>query len=156
VRYAGVDPVLMTLIHDIDLGLWLTGAGVTDLHARRQPPDTVRSDTMVLATGATGVSWHLHASWTFAGTATPPDRVEIVGARGSVELEVGGAIRQYGAKTQTIDLKGIPEDPLAEELAYFVDRIRTGRKPEVVTLGDACTGLGIADSIIAAVKHGAR
>jgi predicted dehydrogenase len=155
VRYADVDPVLMTMIHDIDLGLWMTGAGIVAAHAVRQPPNIARSDTMMTARGTTGASWHLHAAWTFAGMATPPDRVEIVGERGSVELEVGNSIRQFGAKPQTIDLKTIPEDPLAEELAYFVHCIRSGEMPHVVTMADACEAIGIADAIIAATRANA-
>jgi len=151
-RYAEVDPVLMTMIHDIDLGLWMTGAGIVAAHAVRQPPNTLRSDTMMTARGRDGVSWHLHASWTFAGMETPPDRVEIVGERGSVELEGGATIRQFGARSRTIDLTAIPEDPLADELAYFVHCIRSGERPKVVTMADACDAIGIADAVIAATR----
>lgn len=104
------------------------------------------------AAGRGGVAWHLHASWTFAGTATPPDRVEIVGEMGSVELESNAYIRQFGAKSTMIDLTAIPEDPLAEELAYFVHCIRAGKMPEVVTMADAADGLAIADAVIGAAK----
>lgn len=152
VRYADVDPVLMTMIHDIDLGLWMTGDGITATHAERQPANGVRSDTMMTARGSGGVSWHLHASWTFAGMATPPDRVEIVGEKGSVELEAGASIRQFGAKARVIDLSAIPEDPLAEELAYFVRCIRSGERPTVVTMADAVEAIGIAEAVIAATR----
>jgi len=151
-RYGDVDPVLMTMIHDIDLGLWMTGDGITATHAVRQPANSVRCDTMMTARGRGGVSWHLHASWTFAGTATPPDRVEIVGEKGSVELEAGATIRQFGAKSQTIDLSAIPEDPLADELAYFVRCIRSGERPTVVTMADAVGAIGIAEAVIAATR----
>jgi predicted dehydrogenase len=151
-RYAEVDPVLMTMIHDIDMGLWMTGAGITATHAVRQPPNTARSDTMMTARGSTGISWHLHASWTFAGPATPPDRVEIVGEKGSVELEGGTAIRQFGAESRLIDLAAIPEDPLADEIAHFVQCIRSGEKPTVVTMADAVAAIGIADAVIAAAR----
>jgi predicted dehydrogenase len=153
-RYADVDPVLMTMIHDIDMGLWMTGAGIAALLALRQPPNTVRSDTMMTAAGSGGVSWHLHAAWTFAGIETPPDRVEIVAERGSVEFEAGSAIRRFGAIAQTIDLKAIPEDPLAEELAYFIHCIQSGETPRVVTMADACEGIRIAERVIAAAAAG--
>jgi predicted dehydrogenase len=155
-RYGDVDPVLMTMVHDIDLALWMTGAGILAAHSLRQPPDTARANTMMLAAGRSGVTWHLHASWTFAGTATPPDRVEIVGVNGSVELESNASIRQFGAKSDVIDLASIPEDPLAEEIAYFVDCIRSGKMPEVVTLADAADGLAIADAVIAATRINAE
>jgi predicted dehydrogenase len=151
-RYADVDPVLMTMIHDIDLGLWMTGAGIVAAHAVRQPPGMARSDTMMTGRGANGVSWHLHASWTFAGMETPPDRVEIVGENGSVELEAGATIRQFGARARVIDLTAVPEDPLADELAYFVHCIRSGERPTVVTMVDAVAAIGIADAAIAAAR----
>src|SRR5208282_936505 len=35
VRYADVDPVLMTLIHDVDLAQWVTGSDFRSVLARR-------------------------------------------------------------------------------------------------------------------------
>ena len=153
-RYAGVDPVLMTMIHDIDLGLWMTGESATEVFALRRPAGKTRSHTMEVARGSGGVLWHLHAAWTFAGTETPPDRVEIVGERGSVELEAGRAIRQFGARARTIDLATTPEDPLAMELDHFIACIRNGERPKAVTMEDACAGLAFAEAVLASLKTG--
>jgi len=155
-RYASVDPVLMTMIHDIDLGLWMTGAGLAEATALRRPAGIARSDTMAMGLGKNGAIWQLHAAWTFPGTEPPQDRVEIVGERGGVELEAGSHIRQYGAKNRVIDLKPMPEDPLAAELRYFADCIRKREAPRVVTLQDARAGLEIADAIRASLKRGER
>ena len=153
-RYADVDPVLMTMIHDIDLGLWITGDGLVDAYALRRPEGTVRAATMMVGTGRSGVAWHLDAAWTFPGTATPPDRIELIGANGSVEYEAGRYIRRFGAENADIDLTAIPEDPLAEELAYFLDCVRAGTAPETVTLRDACEGLAIAEAVLASIASG--
>ena len=154
VRYADVDPVLMTMIHDIDLGLWITGDGLVDAYALRRPEGTVRAATMMVGTGRSGVAWHLDAAWTFPGTATPPDRIEIVGANGSVEYEAGKCIRWFGTESGVIDLTAIPEDPLAAELGYFLNCVRTGKRPEAVTLRDACAGLAIAEAVLASIASG--
>jgi len=153
-RYADVDPVLMTMIHDIDLGLWMTGDGIAETYALRRPQDTARSATTMMGAGRSGTAWHLDAAWTFPGTATPPDRIEIVGANGSVEYEAGKCIRWFGTESGVIDLTAIPEDPLAAELGYFLNCVRTGKRPEAVTLRDACAGLAIAEAVLASIASG--
>ena len=154
VRYSD-DPVLMTMIHDIDLALWITGAGIEDVLALRRPAGGQRSETLMTAQGAHGAVWRLSTAWTFPVTSCPPDRIEVIGEHGSVELEVGAAIRSYGTSPRIIDISGAAADqPHEAELAYFVECIRTGAKPSVVTLGDAVAGLGITDAILDSLRTG--
>jgi predicted dehydrogenase len=155
-RYAEVDPVLMTMVHDIDLALWFTGTAADEVYALRYPPGTPRSTTMMLAHDPkAGVAWHLSTAWTFPGSETPPDRVEIIGENGGVELEAGAYIRQYGQRTLRIDLSvSAAEDPLASELIYFSQCIRTGSRPSVVTMSNAYAGLTICEAILKSLKTG--
>jgi predicted dehydrogenase len=149
------DPVLMTMIHDIDLALWITGAGVRDVLAARHPAGLSRSETLVLARGARGAVWRLSTAWTFPIASCPPDRIEVMGERGSVELEVGRAIRSYCSSPQHIDIGGAEADqPLATELSYFVACIRNGVKPKVVTSTDAVAGLRVTDAVLASLRTG--
>jgi predicted dehydrogenase len=67
VRYPHTDPVLMTLIHDIDLAQWITGSDFRSGLARRSGGPGYRSMTAVSATSVTGVSCDLRTAWTFAG-----------------------------------------------------------------------------------------
>jgi predicted dehydrogenase len=76
VRYPHTDPVLMTLIHDIDLAQWITGSDFRSGLARRSGGPGYRSMTAVSATSVTGVTCDLRTAWTFAGGDLPPDRVE--------------------------------------------------------------------------------
>ena len=85
---------------------------------------------------------------------TPPDRLEIVGTQGGVELEVGVALRQYGAKPQTIDLRSAPHDMIAVELSHFVDCIRSGERSAVVTMREACRGLDAAEAAMTSLRTG--
>ena len=85
--------VLMTLIHDIDLALWATGSGFRTVLARRSGGPGCRSMTAVMATTATGATCDLRTAWTFPDGDLPPDRLEAVGDRGSVELTVGEALQ---------------------------------------------------------------
>ena len=135
-RYPDIDPVLMTMIHDIDLALWMAKAPAEEVLALRSPAGAQRAHTTVSVRDRNGAAWTLATSWTFALDAAPPDRLEIVGERGGIDFETGGYLRQYGAKTREIDIpRDAPDDPLYSEVAYFVDCIRSGRRPAAVTAG---------------------
>lgn len=150
------DPVLMTMIHDIDLAIWITGAAAVDVIAHRRPADGgQRSETLVTATDTGGAIWRFATAWTFPAESCPPDRIEVIGGRGSVELEVGAAIRVFGVEPRILDISEAEADqPLRSELSYFVDCIRTRSEPRVVTLADAVAGLEAADAAIASLKTG--
>ena len=128
--------------------------GASDVLAQRSPSGS-RSETLMMARGLNGATWRLATAWTFPSSSPPPDRLEVVGERGSVELEAGNEIRCYGSSPRRIDVSGESEDqPLEAELRYFIDCIRTGRKPEIVTLNDAITGLSVADAVIRSLTSG--
>jgi predicted dehydrogenase len=114
-----------------------------------------RSETLMTASDDKGAVWRLSTAWTFPQESCPPDRIEVIGERGSVEMEVGGAIHVYGAAPRQIDVSGAdPDQPLRSELAYFVECIHAGREPTVVTLADAVAGLRTADAAIASLTSG--
>ena len=153
VRYPDIDPVLMTMIHDIDLAVWITGATAAEVFAVRRPEGKLRSDTFMVATDSKGAMWRLQTAWTFPGEA-PPDRIEVIGEQGSVELEVGASIRQYGATSGQIDLRAASEDPLHAELSHFVQSIRSAEPQQIITLREAIDGLSAAAAVIASLETG--
>ena len=57
--------------------------------------------TAVSATTATGAICDLRTAWTFTDGDLPPDRVEVVGDRGSVELTVGAGVDVYAEGRRT-------------------------------------------------------
>lgn len=154
-RYADIDPVLTTMVHDIDLALWITGGELQSVLALRRPRDTFRSETLVTGWDSSGAMWHISNAWTVPTTDVPPDRVEIVCTEGSIEMEFGNAIRVFGRDPREIDLRGAPaDDMLATEVDAFVDGIRRGTHPGVVTLKDARNGLRATDAILRSLATG--
>lgn len=154
-RYPDVDPVLMTMVHDIDLSLWITGGKLDTVYARRHPADGFRSETLILGGDSTGCLWHISNAWTYPTTAALPDRLEILGEQGGAELELGRSIRVFGKTSREIDISG-EDDMLRTELLAFCEAIRSGRKPETVTLEDARNGLRAADAIRESLRSGAE
>jgi predicted dehydrogenase len=154
-RYAD-DPVLMTMVHDIDLALWLTGTIPGAVLATRRPAGISRSETLMTGTSASGAVWRLATAWTFPTEAPPADRIEVVGERGSVELEAGATLRTFGAAPRVLDISGDdPDQPHKAELAHFIGCIRGLERPETVTLADAMAGLAVVDATLASLRSGA-
>ena len=155
IRYPDIDPVFMTMVHDIDLSLWITGGTLQSVLAIRRPPDTARSETLITGWDSAGAMWHISNAWTLPTAEGAPDRVEVVCERGSVEMDLGIAIRVFGDNAREIDLRSAPpDDMLATEIAAFVSGIRARAHPGVVTLRDARNGLAAADAILRSLSTG--
>lgn len=145
-RYRDIDPVLMTLIHDIDLALWFDGSDVAKVHAHRGPSGQAASLTTVHVEANSGAQWQLSTAWLHPGPDCPGDRVEIVGTGGSAELEVGSHIDLFADRRARIGIGD--DDPLATELVCFMDGIRAGRSQSPVSPEEALAGLRLAEAIM--------
>jgi predicted dehydrogenase len=139
----------MTMIHDIDLALWI-GEGVpVSATARRRKGNGAHSLTTALVEDDKGVLWRLTTAWLYPTEDAPVDRVEIVGTDGGIEMDAGGVLRIFGREPQTVDFSGANEDPLTAELECFLAGIRDGVSRSPVTLTDAHHGLLAAEMILA-------
>jgi predicted dehydrogenase len=154
VRYHDTDPVLMTLIHDIDLAQWVTGSDFHSIVARRSEGVGYRSMTAVSATTATGVICDLRTAWTFTHGDLPPDRVEVVGDRGSVDLSVGAGLDVYAEGRRTSYPAVIADDPLRNEQDHFFSCVRDRSQAPALTLSQALVGLTLADAAIESLRSG--
>jgi predicted dehydrogenase len=153
-RYSDVDPVLMTLIHDIDLALWVAGAPFRAAQAWRNPLGDFRSMTAATCVTTTGVICDLRTAWTFAAGILPADRLEVVGDRGSLELEVGRGLFHYAAgECRAVDLVA-GDDALGNELEHFLGCLRDPRRQPALTLRDAAAGLRLADGLLRSLESG--
>jgi predicted dehydrogenase len=146
VRYPDTDPVLMTLIHDIDIAQWVTGSDFHSIVARRSEGVGYRSMTAVSATTATGVVCDLRTAWTFTDGELPPDRVEVVGDRGSVELVAGAGLDLYAEGRRTSYPAVGEDDPLRNEQDHFLACVRDRSQAPALTLSQALIGLTLADA----------
>ncbi len=154
-RYRDTDPVLMTLVHDIDFLLGVTGARMETVFALRNPADSFRSITVVAGRDSNGATWNLSNAWVLPG-ACPPDRIEITCARGTIEMEVGVAIRVSGDAPRRIDVSAATDEAMLDtEIAAFLDGVRAGTHPGHVTLEDARNGLALADAVARSLVSGA-
>jgi predicted dehydrogenase len=152
IRYPDDDPVLMTLIHDIDIAQWVTASDFHSIVARRSDGIGYRSMTVVSATTATGVICDLRTTGTFTDGEAPPDRVEVVGDRGSVELTVGAGLDVYSEGRRTSDREANADDPLRNEQDHFLTCVRDRSLTPALTLSQALVGLTLADAAIESLR----
>lgn len=156
VRYPDDDPVLMTLIHDIDLAQWVTSSHFRSVLARRSEGPGYRSMTAVSATSATGVICDLRTAWTFPDRDLPPDRVEVVGERGSVELVTGLGLEVYAEGRRTSSPAAEGDDPLRGEHDHFLARVHDRSQTPALDLRHAIIGLKLADAAIESLRVGSE
>lgn len=145
--YTDIDPVLMTMIHDIDLALWFSGATALSAKAVRRPAATARSVTSAWLEDTCGAVWQLCTAWLHPDGDCPPDRVEIVGTKGSAELEAGSHIMAHAGECRRIEIDAA-DDPLRTELECFLSGIRSGKLDAPVSVRDALDGLSAAEAIV--------
>lgn len=149
-RYTDIDPVLMTMIHDLDLALWFDGGTAVSATATRRPRGTARSLTCAHIESDSGATWDVATAWLHPGPECPPDHVEIIGSAGSAELFVGSHIAVFGQSYRHIEL-GSEDDPLRAELECFLAGIRAGVSQAPVSPHDALHGLIAAEMVLAAL-----
>jgi predicted dehydrogenase len=150
-RYPDVDPVLMTMIHDIDLALWFDGGTAADAFAVRRPPADGRSFTRAQIRSSSGATWDLSTAWLHPSTECPLDRVEVIGSQGSAELFVGSHLDIFALEHRRIGL--VPDDdPLRAELDCFLAGVRLGAPQGSVAPQDALNGLLAAEMILTALE----
>jgi predicted dehydrogenase len=152
VLYPNDDPVLMTLIHDIDIAQWVTNSDFHSIVARRSEGVGYRSMTAVSANSGNGVLCDLRTAWTFTDGDLPLDRVEVVGDRGSVELVVGRGLDVYAAGGRTSYPAAEADDPLRNEHDHFLACVRDRTQAPAVTLSQALIGLKLADAPIQSLR----
>ena len=153
-RYPDVDPVLMTLIHDIDLAQWVTQSGFRSALAHRSGGPGFRSITAVHAVSATSAVCDLRTAWTFAAGPAPPDRLEVVGDRGGAELVVGESLQVWreGRRLDVPLVEG--DDPLTNEQDHFLACVRDRSRKPALDLEDAVAGLKLADAAMESLRTG--
>lgn len=158
-RYAHVHPAALTMVHDIDQVLWLTGARPLRARALEHRPSTAEQADLVLAhlelsSGAIASlsTALLHPDGTLAGTS---DRLEVYGDGGvaTVDTSVSAALINGRAPDWVLE----PADgggAFGAEIAHFVDCVMRGRSSDIIPLSDALAGMRVIDAILRSVERG--
>lgn len=151
--FPDVHPVLMTMIHDIDLALWLTGSAPLRVTARQIDAPSRSQPLAVWAEVETtdGTMLSFQVSWSLAGGSLP-DALEVIGNDGALSLALAPRVTDFSAGAILVDDCLTPEaghGALREEIRTFVDAVRFNRPPTAVTLDEALEGIDLAEQIIA-------
>ncbi|MEB3270996.1 MAG: Gfo/Idh/MocA family oxidoreductase [Synechococcus sp.] len=149
-----IHTVHRTLIHDIDLLLWLSGSRVTSVVALeyRQGQHLAPQGCFALLRLADGSVAQLESS------LTVPDHLQ--GRHGGInaELAVVGSERTARIEGATLELwplcDGRVGGALREQLADFCACVRNGQPSQVADLDTAVEALRIAEAVIEAGRKG--
>jgi predicted dehydrogenase len=152
-RFPNDDPLLMTLVHDIDLAQWVTGAEFSEAHADRVGGPGFRSMTAVRTTTSTGVVCDLRTTWTFDVGEAPPDILEVVGDRGSVELIAGHGVNLYSLGKAMTYAPIEADDALRNEHDHFLDCVRDRSLAHALGVEEALVGLRLADAAMQSLRE---
>lgn len=149
-----VHPVFMTMIHDIDLAMWLTGETLTDIaawqitEAGAPQPHTVSAQ----ARTASGVRLSFDVSWTLGPSQIVPDAVDMIGAAGMLALSQQPRVNALSGAVDDHLTPSHPYGALAAEQAVFLRAVRRGTAPTEITLDEALHGIEIAQRIVDAAQ----
>lgn len=175
-RRAGAGPILLNLVHDIDLTRAIVGEIVEiqamTSHARRGfEVEDGGAVLMRFADGAIGTfvvsdaamspwSWELTSGEAPAYPRQDQHCLHIAGSRGALSLPDLTLWRQAGPPDWKQPLERTvlpidPVDPLVEQLAQFRRVIRDGEAP-VVDVADGARTLAVIEAIGRAVRDGGR
>jgi predicted dehydrogenase len=151
--FPGVHPALMTMVHDIDLAVWMSGSRAVRVSALgRRAPDPHEAwpssgaeppPRLLWATveAQDGSVWSLRVSWLLPDGEALSDRFEVFGAAGVDVAESFGAPAALGAGIEA-------------EVAHFCACMRDGRCSDVVGLDEAAHGIAVAEAVIASSRAG--
>lgn len=155
--FSDIHPVLMTMIHDIDLALWLTDAQVRSVSARqieapgRSQPLAVWADVET----TDGIALSFQVSWSLPAGSLP-DSLEVIGDSGALALGLIPRLSDFDSDATPVDDALTPDaahGALREEIRTFVDAVRFDRVPTAVTLDHALAGIDLAEQIIASARQ---
>lgn len=156
-RYWHTHPVFMTMVHDIDLALWLTRADpVRAVAYERRASDGPQPSVLhALVETVDGGHWSLSTSWLLPEGRALPDRFEVFGSEGVATVAPGlsVSIDSRSARGMEALTPDALESALDAEVRHFCDCVRAGSESSVVTLADAARGVRLAEAIVGSAQR---
>lgn len=158
--FPDVHPALMTLIHDIDVALWLTGAPATRVVGWEHCGPSGEAPVLVWAhvEAGDGSLWSLRTNWLLPDDALPVDALEVVGSQGVISLDLRPDLVVATSRSTAEHHDWMSDVSLAAleaEIAHFCDCVRKGEMSPIVTLAEAREGVRVARAITESAKAGA-
>jgi len=132
-------------IHDTDLMLWYTGASVRTIYAQTISVRGLANPDIGWAmyrfdTGAVGV---IESVWYLPDKTPYPldERMEIIGETGAIYVNEGSQPLvvnnaeglRYAETVYWPKVHGVRAGALRDELAYFAQCVRSGKRPDIIT-----------------------
>lgn len=147
---AGGGLIRDLMIHDLDQALWLAGP-VVEVTATQDPPavDGIVQPPVtahVTLTHENGAISHVRADWAEPGTPFRSS-LEVTGRKGALSVDTAEATGSGGTSSASAP------DPYREQLADFLDAIRTGRDARV-TPADGVAAVELVDAAHASLASG--
>ncbi len=173
-----VHPVFESMVHDLDLALWFLPGPIRRVYAQSLASGAADTDvpdvlvaTLTTADGALAV---LQSAWLApAGapsTLAPPfdlegtidAQIDVVGTEraGRVDAMAAG-VSVWGPEGTTVpdvglwpEIHGRMAGALRDELAHFVECVRTGTNSPIAPLADSVQAVALADAIVRSAESG--
>ena len=140
-----ISPLMGDGIHDTDLMLWFTGSKIRSVYAQNVRVRNFKNSDIGWAmyrfdneaVGVVETVWYLPDNTPFTIDA----RMEIIGTRGAIYIDCGNAGLTINDATgihkpDTVywpDLFGRRIGVLRQELRYFINCIKNGKTPDIIT-----------------------
>jgi predicted dehydrogenase len=175
-----VHPVFESMVHDLDLALWYLPAPVRQVYAQSAVSGAADSDVpdvlVATLTAADGSLAILQSTWLAPDAApinlpasplelwgTIDGRLDLVGTAqtGRVNVLSDGLSVWSDAHHRAPDTSLWPEvhgrvtGALREELAHWLDHVRSGTPSQIAPLEDAVTAVRLAEAIVRSAGSGA-
>jgi predicted dehydrogenase len=157
--FSDVHPAMMTLIHDIDMALWITGATASRVVGWERAGLAAHQPVVVWAhvEASDGSLWSLRTNWLLPDDVVPVDALEVVGTDGVLSLDLRPDLIVASGRGRGEGQDGVSEvtaAALEAEIAHFCDCVRMGAASSVVTLAEAREGIRVAEAIVTSARAG--
>jgi predicted dehydrogenase len=156
--FPGVHPALMTMVHDLDLALWIGGGRAVTVSARaRGGSEAAPAVVWAQAETDAGLLWSIRTSWVLPDEAAIADRLEVYGTAGVATAVLEPTVRVLSSPPEAVDHELTPDAVLGAldaEVRHFRDRIAGRAAEPAVTLEEAAHGIAIAEAIARSARAG--
>lgn len=159
-RYSDISPTLLTMVHDIDLALWITEHAPATVAAQAATEPNHLQPSVVHAQVQTteGSIWSLRASWALPSGAANEDLIDIFGSSGVIHYRSQPDFTLRREVESVVPFTGsdrIYDSDLDEEIDYFLTGVINGQQ-STTAIDDAEVGLRVIEAIDRSLRANGR